>query len=54
MRAVKDYIRCSLDVSSRLAQLFRAGVLLIVIYSELHAVFEMTHKCPPHTSEMRR
>lgn len=29
-------------------------VLLIVIYSELHAMFEMTCKCPPHTSEMRR
>lgn len=34
-------------------QLFRAGVLLIVIYSELHTVFEMTLKWPPHTSEMR-
>lgn len=53
-RAIKNYRRCSLDVSSRLAQLFRAGVLLIVIYSELHTVFEMTVKWPPHTSEMKR
>lgn len=53
-RAVKDCLRCSLDVSSRLAQLFGAGVLLIVIYSELHTVFEITLKWPPHTSEITR
>lgn len=47
-------MKCSEDVSSILAQLFRAGVLLIVVYPELHTVFKMTLKWPPHTSEMRR
>lgn len=40
---------CLVDEHSGVEQ-----VLLIVIYSELHSMFEMTCKCPPHTSEMRR